>query len=63
MLHKRVTTENNSNSASKLQHYGRCMTVTEAQTQFGNHFIELSERCHKQINADAAGWWKDEVRV
>ena len=21
-------------------------------------FIELSERCHKQINADAVGWWK-----
>ena len=37
--------------ASKLQHYGRCMTA------------ELSERCHKQINADAVGWWKDEVRV
>ena len=49
--------------ASKLQHYGRCMTATEAQTQLGNRFIELSERCHKQINADAVGWWKNEVRV
>ena len=49
--------------ASKLQHYGRCMTATEALTQLGNRFIELSERCHKQINADAVGWWKDEVRV
>ena len=49
--------------ASKLQHYGHCMTATEAQTQLGNRFIELSERCHKQINADAVGWWKDEVRV
>ena len=49
--------------ASKLQHYGRCMTATEAHTQLGNRFIELSERCHKQINADAVGWWKDEVRV
>ena len=49
--------------ASKLQYYGRCMTATEAQTQLGNHFIELSERCHKQINADPVGWWKDEVRV
>jgi len=48
--------------ASKLQHYGRCMTATEAQTQLGNRFIELSERCHKQINADAVGWWKDEKR-
>ena len=49
--------------ASKLQHYGRCMTATEAHTQLGNRFIELSERCHKQINADAVGWWKDEVRA
>ena len=49
--------------ASKLQHYGRCMTATEQHTQLGNRFIELSERCHKQINADAVGWWKDEVRV
>ena len=49
--------------ASKLQHYGRCMTATEAHTQLGNRFIELSERCHKQINADAVGWWKDEARV
>jgi hypothetical protein len=49
--------------AGKLQHYGRCMTATEAHTQLGNRFIELSERCHKQINSDAVGWWKDEVRV
>ena len=28
--------------ASKLQHYGRCMTATEAHTQLGNRFIELS---------------------
>ena len=49
--------------ASKLQHYGRCMTATEAHTQLGNRFIELSERCHKQINADAVGWWKEELRV
>jgi len=49
--------------ASKLQHYGRCMTATEAHTQLGNHFIELSEQCHKQINADAVGWWKKEIRV
>ncbi|MDB4071237.1 hypothetical protein N9512_02110 [Amylibacter sp.] len=49
--------------ASKLQHYGRCMTATEAHTQLGNRFIELSERCHKQINSDAVGWCKDEVRV
>jgi hypothetical protein len=41
--------------ASKLQHYASCMTATVAHTQFGNRFIELSERCHKQINADAVG--------
>ena len=49
--------------ASKLQHYGRCMTATEQHTQLGKRFIELSEQCHKQINTDAVGWWKDEVRV
>ena len=49
--------------ASKLQHYGRCMTATEAPYAAWQTFIELSEQCHKQINADAVGWWKDEVRV
>lgn len=49
--------------ASKLQHYGRCMTATEQHTQLGKRFIELSEQCHKQINSDAVGWWKEEVRV
>lgn len=49
--------------ASKLQHYGRCMTATEQHTQLGKRFIELSEQCHKQINADAVGWWRDDVRV
>ena len=37
--------------ASKLQHYGRCMTATERHTQLGKRFIELSEQCHKQINS------------
>lgn len=31
------------------------MTATEAYTQLGKKFFELSERCHKQINADAVG--------
>tara|TARA_B110000879_G_scaffold52488_1_gene74474 strand:+ start:264 stop:578 length:315 start_codon:yes stop_codon:yes gene_type:complete len=48
---------------SKLQHYGRCMTATEAHTQLAKQFIELSEKCHKQINADAVGWWEKEIRV
>jgi len=47
--------------ASKLKHYGRCMTATEHHTRLGKRFIELSEQCHKQINRDAVGWWKDEV--
>jgi hypothetical protein len=49
--------------ASKLEHYGHRMTATERHTQLGKRFIELSEQCHKQINSDAVGWWKDEVRV
>jgi hypothetical protein len=42
--------------ASKLQHYGRYMTATERHAQLAKQFIELSERCHKQINAHAMGW-------
>ena len=49
--------------ASKLQHYGRCMTATDAHAKLGKEFIKLSEQCHTQINTDAKGWWKDEVRV
>ena len=49
--------------ASKLQHYASCMTATDAHAKLSEQFIKLSEQCHKQINADAVGWWKDEVRV
>jgi hypothetical protein len=49
--------------ASKLQYYASCMTATERHAQLAKQFIELSERCHKQINADAVGWWKEEIRV
>ena len=42
--------------ASKLQHYASCMTAKDAHAKLGKQFIELSERCHKQINADAVGW-------
>ena len=49
--------------ASKLQHYGHFMSTTNQHTQLGKRFIELSKQCHKQINNDAAGWWKDEVRI
>jgi hypothetical protein len=49
--------------ASKLQHYGRCMTATDAHKQVGARFIELSELCHQQINANAKLVWMDEVRA
>jgi len=49
--------------ASKLQHYGRCMTAAEQHTKLAERFIELSDKCHKQINSDAKAWWCDEVRV
>ena len=43
--------------ASKLQHYGRCMTETDANKQLGEQFLGLSERCHQQINAHASARW------
>ena len=43
--------------ASKLQHYGRCMTETDANKQLGGQFLVLSERCHQQINAHATARW------
>jgi hypothetical protein len=49
--------------ASKLKHCGLCMPATERHAQLAKQFIELSEQSHKQINADAVGYWKDEVRV
>ena len=49
--------------ASKLQHYGRCMTAVEQHTKLAERFIELSDNSHKQINSDAKAWWRDEVRV
>ena len=49
--------------ASKLQHYASCMTATDAHAKLGEQFIKLSEQCHTQINSDAKGWWKDEVRL
>ena len=46
---------------SKLQHYASCMTATDAHAKLDKQFIKLTERCHKQINADAVGRWKDEA--
>ena len=34
-----------------------------AYAELGKQFIKLSEQCHTQINTDARGCWKDEVRV
>ena len=48
--------------ASKLQHYGRCMTATDAHKKVGARFIELSELCHQQININAESAWMDKVR-
>jgi len=39
------------------------MTATDAHAKLGKQFIKLSEQWHKQINADALGWWKGDVRV
>ena len=49
--------------ASKLQHYASCMTATDVYANLGKQFIKLSEKYHTQINTDAKGWWKDEVRL
>ncbi len=49
--------------ASKLTALRTLYDGCRTHTQLGKRFIELSEQCHKQINADAVGWWKDEVRV
>ena len=38
---------------SKLQHQWRCVKATDSHTQRARRFIELSEKCHKQINRDA----------
>ena len=41
---------------------GRLATIATHLQHFLS-FIELSEQCHKQINSDAVGWWKEELRV
>ena len=49
--------------ASKLQHYGRCMTATEQHTQLGKRLLNLANSVTSRLIQDAVGWWKDEVRV
>ena len=43
--------------ASKLQHYGTRMLSTEKHTELGKQFLQLSEQCHKQINAKSTAEW------
>jgi len=49
--------------ASKLQHYGRCMTATEHNRHLGLRFITLSDKCHKQINSEAERHYKHQIRA
>ena len=49
--------------ASKLQHYGRCMTDTKQHAQLGKRFIELSEECHQQINSNSKRRWEGMMRA
>lgn len=43
--------------ASKLQHYGKRMLNTGQHTELGKQFLRLSEKCHKQINAQSTAEW------
>lgn len=43
--------------ASKLQHYGTRMLNTEQHIELGKQFLQLSEQCHKQINAQSTAAW------
>ena len=47
--------------ASKLQHYGKRMLNTEQHTELGKQFLQLSEQCHKQINAQSTAEWMKAV--
>ena len=43
--------------ASKLQHYGKRMLNTEQHSELGKQFLQLSEQCHKLINAKSIAIW------
>ena len=43
--------------ASKLQHYGKRMRATEQHNDLGTQFLQLSEQCHKLINAKSTATW------
>ena len=39
--------------ASKLQHYGKRMRESNAHSELGKQFLELSRECHNMINEEA----------
>lgn len=43
--------------ASKLQHYGKRLAETGAHEELSTRFIELSDACHRQINAESTASW------
>ena len=43
--------------ASKLQHYGVRMCAVNEHKELGKQFLQLSEQCHKQINAQSVAEW------
>ena len=43
--------------ASKLQHYGKRMVLTEEHKRIGDQFLKLSEKCHQHINAQSEAKW------
>lgn len=47
--------------ASKLQHYGERMIQTDEHKAAGRRFLQLSERCHAEINKDAEATWLEAV--
>ena len=43
--------------ASKLQHYGKRMILTEDYKPIGTKFLKLSEKCHQHINEQSEAKW------
>ena len=44
-------------SASKLQHYASYMTLKNSHNELSQRFIQLSNQCHQQINAQSQSAW------
>ena len=43
--------------ASKLQHYGQRLAENGGQDELAERFIQLSEECHRHINAESETIW------